>query len=468
MTDTFEVDPLTRIEGMGKIKVEVSDNELQDLKFQITVAPRFFEYLLKGKRAEEAPKLTQRICGICYVSHHLAAVKAIENAYEVKPTKTAVKLRRLMNAGGFVTSHSLHSAFLAVPDLVGLPAEQRNFIGLMSKYPDLGKAALRIHAYGNEVVKATGGRIVHVVTSVPGGQTLAMKEERRRELIEEGKEVLELIKVYADFVFNLFEEDTLVCSQFPDVETNFMALVNGDDDHYDVYDGDARILSGTGKKVAKFNPNKYYEYIQEAVWEHSSTKVPYYKPEGVNGNLRVGPLARLNVASRIPFEVAAEYEERYLKLFPRPCIQVQGFNLARIPELVAAQEEVLQLLEDPGITDTDIRVPVKAKAGEGASFIEAPRGILTHHYVINDQGLITYSNIMAPTTYNHPLIQQDLYENAKLYGSELADPEKRTEACWRLEKIVRAYDPCTSCSVHMVDFDIKVDGTSVEVKEASK
>ncbi|HUV33752.1 MAG TPA: nickel-dependent hydrogenase large subunit, partial [Candidatus Desulfaltia sp.] len=174
---------------------------------------------------------------------------------------------------------------------------------------------------------------------------------------------------------------------------------------------------------------------------------------------------RLNVASRIPFPVAGEYEERYLKLFPRTCLQVQGFNLARIPELVAGQEEVLQMLEDPGITGEDIRVPVKSRGGEGAAFIEAPRGILTHHYVIDDQGLIRYANIIAPTTYNHPLIQQDLYENAKLYAPELADPAKRAEACWRLEKIVRCYDPCTSCSVHMVDFDISVDGSMVEVKE---
>ncbi len=462
-----EIDPLTRIEGMGKIKVEVEDNELKDLKFQVTVAPRFFEYLVTGKRAEEAPRLTQRICGICYVSHHLASVKAIENAWNVTPPETAIKLRRLMNAGGFVTSHSLHSAFLAIPDLIGLPADARNFIALMGEYPEIGKAALKIHAYGNKVVEAVGGRIVQVVTSVPGGQTLGLKEERRRALIEEGEEVLELMKVYADWVFDIYEKDKLVCSQFPDVETNFMALVNGADDHYDIYDGDGKIISGTGKTLEQFNPNYYYNHIQEAVWEHSSTKVPYYKPEGVNGNLRVGPMARLNVASKLPWPVSREYEERYLKLFPRTCLQVQGFNLARIPELIAGQEEVLEMLKDPGITDADIRVPVKSRGGEGASFIEAPRGILTHHYVINDNGLIKYANIMAPTTYNHPLIQQDLYENAKIYATEFAEKEKRDEACWRLEKIVRAYDPCTSCSVHMVNFDVKVDGKRVQVKEAA-
>ncbi len=465
MPETFEIDPLTRIEGMGKIKVEIKDNELHDLKFQVTVAPRFFEYLLLGKRAEEAAKLTQRICGICYVSHHLASVKAIEKAWGVTPTETGVKLRRLMNAGGFITSHSLHSAFLAIPDMAGLNAEDRNFIGLMTKYPDLGKAALKIHAYGNKVVQATGGRIVQVVTSVPGGQTLALKEERRRELHEEGKEVLELIKVYADFVFDLYEKNIPNCEQYPGIETNFMSLVNGPDDHYDIYDGDAKIISGTGKEIARFNPNHYYEHIQEAVWEHSSTKVPYYKPEGVNGNLRVGPLARLNVASMLPWSNALEYEQRYLKLFPKPCVQVQGFNLARIPELLGGIEEVIEMLEDPGITATDTRKTVKPVAGEGAAFIEAPRGILTHHYVIDEKGLIRYTNILAPTTYNHPLIQQDLFNNAKEYASELADPTKRADACWRLEKIVRAYDPCTSCSVHMVDFDITVDGSIVEVKE---
>ena len=465
MSEIVEIDPLTRLEGMGKIKVEIKDNELHDLKFQITVAPRFFEYLLTGKRAEEAPRISQRICGICYVSHHLVSVKAIEDAWGVTPTETAVKLRRLMNAGGFITSHSLHSAFLAVPDFVGLPADARNFIAFMSKYPDLGKAALKIHAYGNKVVQATGGRIVHVVSSVPGGQTLRLKEERRDELLKEGKEVLQLIKAYADFVYDIYEKDNLVCRQFPESETNFMALVSGPKDHWDIYDGDAKIIGPTGKELVRFHPSKYYEYIQEAVWEHSSTKVPYYKPEGMGGILRVGPLARLNVAGSIPFSVAKEYQDRYLKMFPRTCLQVQGFNLARIPELIAGQEEVLAMLEDPGITSEDIRVPVKSRGGEGAAFIEAPRGILTHHYVIDDNGLIRYANILAPTTYNHPLIQQDLYASAKEYAKQIADPEKRANACWRLEKIVRAYDPCTSCSVHMIDFDVTVDGSVVEVKE---
>ena len=465
MSNIVEVDPLTRIEGMGKIKVEIRDKQVQDLKLQITVAPRFFEYLVKGKRAEEAPRLTQRICGICYVSHHLVAVKAIEDAWGVTPPETAILLRRVMNAGGYITSHSLHSAFLAIPDFLGLPPENRNFVALMEKHPEIGKAALKIHAYGNKVVQATGGRIVQVVTSIPGGQTMGLKEQRRDELLEEGKEVMELVRNYADFVYEIYEEDNLVCRQFPEKETNFMALVKGDKNDWDIYDGDGRIISPSGKELARFDTSDYQNHIQEAVWEHSSTKVPYYKPEGVGGIIRVGPLARLNVASQIPFPISNELGNRYLELFPRPCLQVQGFNLARIPELMAGLEETLTLLRDDRILHEDIRVPVKPKAGEGASFIEAPRGILTHHYVIDDNGIIRYSNIIAPTTYNHPLMQQDLLANAKEYSHELADPQRRSEACWRLEKIVRAYDPCTSCSVHMVDFDIMVDGRMVEVKE---
>ena len=175
------------------------------------------------------------------------------------------------------------------------------------------------------------------------GYLPAKREERRRALLEEGREVLGLMEAYADWVFEMFEEDAPICSQFPARETNFMALVNGEDQHYDIYDGHVRIISGSGEELALFHPSRYYDYIREAVWEHSSTKVPYYKPEGANGNLRVGPLARLNVASRMPWPNAREYEERYLKLFPRTCTQVQGFNLARIPELVAAQEEVLSI-----------------------------------------------------------------------------------------------------------------------------
>jgi len=180
------VDPLTRIEGLGRIRLEVEDGALKDLKFQIMVAPRFYEYLLTGKPVEEAPRISQRICGICYTSHHLVSVKAIEDAWGVEPPETAVLLRRAMNAGGFVTSHSLHNAFLALPDLVDLPANARNFVALLGKYPDLGKIAVKIHAYGNKVVEATGGRVVHVVTSVPGGQTSGLSEQRRDELVEEG------------------------------------------------------------------------------------------------------------------------------------------------------------------------------------------------------------------------------------------------------------------------------------------
>ncbi|MHA2394764.1 MAG: nickel-dependent hydrogenase large subunit [Promethearchaeota archaeon] len=227
MNQNFEIDPLTRIEGLGKIKVDIKDGELHDLKFQVTVAPRFFEYLLKGKRVEEAPRISQRICGICYVNHHLVSVKAIEDAWGIEVPDTAEKLRRLMNAGGIITSHALHSVFLAMPDLAGLPAENRNFLALIAKYPDIGKAAMKIHAFGNKVVEATGGRIVHVVTSVPGGQTLSLKEQRKNELLYEAKEILELVKVYGDFAFTLFENDTPVCNQYPSMDTNFMIRTIG-------------------------------------------------------------------------------------------------------------------------------------------------------------------------------------------------------------------------------------------------
>jgi F420-non-reducing hydrogenase large subunit len=460
------VDPLTRIEGLGRIRLEVEDGALKDLKFQIMVAPRFYEYLLTGKPVEEAPRISQRICGICYTSHHLVSVKAIEDAWDVEPPETAVLLRRSMNAGGFVTSHSLHNAFLALPDLVDLPANARNFVALLGKYPELGKIAVKIHAYGNKVVEATGGRVVHVVTSVPGGQTSGLSEQRRDELVEDGEETLELCTKLADFEVDLYERDLPYCEQYPRVETNFMALVNGMD--YDVYDGDCRIISGDGAQLARFKPHDYLDYIEEAVWEHSSTKVPHYKPQGVESILRVGPLSRLNVSEVMPFPVAEEYLNTYLKIFPRPCTQVQAYNLARIPELIAGVEEVLMMLKDDRILSEKTRIPVKSKAGVGAAMIEAPRGTLMHNYEIDERGLLRWVNIIAPTTFNHPLIQQDLYKSASEYAHEFEDEKTRSDACWRLEKIVRAYDPCTSCSVHSLDVDLIVDGRRIEVKEGRR
>jgi len=462
----IEVDPLTRIEGLGKIRLEVEGGALRDLKFQIMVAPRFFEYLLLGKPAEEAPRISQRICGICYTSHHLVSVKAVEDAWGVEPPEAAVMLRRAMNAGGFITSHALHNAFLALPDLVGLPSDARNFVAMMGKHPDIAKLAVKIHAYGNRVVEATGGRIVHVVTSVPGGQTRGLSEQRRDELVEEGEEALDACTRLADFEIDLYERDVPFCGQYPRIETNFMGLVSGEG--YEIYDGDCRIISGRGGELARFDPRDYLDHIEEEVWEHSSTKVPYYRPQGREGILRVGPLSRLNVSGGMPFPVAEEYLTSYLGIFPRTCTQVQAYNLARIPELIAAVEEVLTLLRDDRILSERTRVPARSRAGVGAAMVEAPRGILLHNYEVDGDGIIRWVNIIAPTTFNHPLIQQDLYASAAEHAPEFEDPETRGDACWRLEKIVRAYDPCTSCSVHAIGIDLVVDGRRVEVEEGRR
>jgi len=456
VTETIVINPLTRLEGTGKVKIEVEGGALKDLQFSVAAGPRFFEYLLTNKQAEDAPRISERICGICYVNHHLVSVKAVEDAWGVEVPEVATLLRRTLNAASFITSHALHLAFLALPDL--LPIKNRNVIGVADANPALADVAIQLHEYGNRVVTEIGGRLVHVVTSVPGGQTKGLTGEARYKLLREGRVALGNARKIADAYFGLYEKRANDPAEYMGSDTPYMGLVDKDGG-YELYDGDIRVKNGKGEKLLQFPAQDYYKRLEETTSGHSFTKIQYLKDMGpIGGLMRVGPLPRMNVIDKMRWGTAAEYLKAYEKLFSRPTNDTAAYNLARAVELVASVDEVLDGLANDAITTERTREPVKARAGVGYAFVEAPRGLLHHSYEIDERGIIKAANIVAPTTFNHKSIENNLRQYAAANADALARKSTRQDAMWGIEKIVRAYDPCLSCSVHMVEVDLTVDG----------
>ncbi|MBN1682865.1 Ni/Fe hydrogenase subunit alpha [Candidatus Bathyarchaeota archaeon] len=456
MNEQIVINPLTRLEGTGNVKIEVESGKLKDLQLTIAVAPRFFEYLLLNKPAEDAPRISERICGICYVNHHLVSVKTIEDAWGVTIPEVATLLRRTLNAASFITSHTLHLAFLALPDLI--PIKNRNIVGVAETLPDIADAALRLHEYGNKVVSEIGGRIVQVVTAVPGGMTKGLTGEIRYKLLREGRMALNNVKKFADTIFNIYENRINDPYEYMGLKVPYLGLVNSKGE-YEIYDGDLRIKGNNGNILLQIPPQEYYKYFEETSSGHSFTKITYLKEMGKKTGLnRVGPLARINVVDGFKWQVSTEYLKSYSKLFKRPSDDTAAYNLARTIELVASVEEVLEGLANDIITLERTRIPVKSKEGWGSAFTEAPRGLLHHTYETDANGIIKNVNIVAPTTFNHKSIENNIRIYAEHNIDGLISTDKRSDVLWGIEKIVRAYDPCLSCSVHMVEIDLTIDG----------
>jgi F420-non-reducing hydrogenase large subunit len=266
------------------------------------------------------------------------------------------------------------------------------------------------------------------------------------------------VRKIADAFFGLYEKRANDPSEYMNPDTPYMGLISKKGE-YELYDGDIRVRSGEGKNLLQFPAQEYYKRLEETTSDHSFTKIMYLKEMGSSkGLMRVGPLPRINIIDRMPWNNAAEYLKSYEKFFTRPTNDTAAYNLARTVELVASVEETLDGLSNDAILSERTREPVKPKAGIGYSFVEAPRGLLHHSYEIDEKGLIKGANIVAPTTFNHKSIENNLRLFAEAKVHELEKKSTRNNALWGIEKIVRAYDPCLSCSVHMVEVDLTVNG----------
>jgi F420-non-reducing hydrogenase large subunit len=454
------IDPITRLEGHGNISIFLNDaGEVENAYLKVPEL-RGFEQFCVGRRAELMPILTTRICGVCPVAHHFAAVKALDAAFNVEPPSTAKKLRELMYAGYIIYDHILHFYYLGGPDFIvgpDAPPEKRNILGVIEKAGmEVAKEVIKHRAYGQKITEILGGKATHPVCGLPGGISKALSEENRQEIEKMAASSLN----FAKLTLNIFHDIVLGNSKYVDMiksdaytmKTYYMGLVDANN-KVNFYDGKIRVVDPTGKEFLKFEPKDYTTQIGEHVEEWSYAKFPYLKKVGWkgltsgpdSGVYRVGPLGRLNASNGMATPLAqAEYEEMYKTLGGKPVHGTLAFHWARLIELLYATERALELVRDPEITSTNIRAK-PGEPGEGVGVVEAARGTLYHHYTLDKDALVKDVNMIVATTNNYPAICMSVRDAAKgIIHAGKVDQGMLN----RVEMAFRAYDPCFGCATH--------------------
>jgi len=454
------IDPITRLEGHGKITIFLNDDgNVENAYFQVPEL-RGFEKFCEGRRAEDLPIITTRICGVCPVAHHMAGAKALDAAFNVEPTETAKKLRELEYCGYFIYDHILHFYFLGGPDFVvgpDAPADKRNILGVIEKVgKDVAGEVIKHRAYGQKITGIIGGRPTHPVSAaMPGGIAKAIDEDERQEI----ENMLKSCHEFAKFSLNLFHDIVLknadyvkmITSDPYNLPTYYMGTVD-ENNKMNFYDGKVRVVDPEGKEFVKFGPSEYLDNIEERVEPWTYVKMPYLKKVGWNGFTtgpdsgiyRVGPLGRLNASEGMATPLAhAEYQEMY-KTLGRPVHATLAFHWARLIELMYATERGLELIKDPQITSKNIRNK-PGKPGEGVGIVEAARGTLIHHYKLDENALAKKINLVVATTHNAPGICMSIKNAAQ---GIIKNGEVNDGLLNKVEMAFRAYDPCFACATH--------------------
>jgi F420-non-reducing hydrogenase large subunit len=457
---TITIDPITRLEGHGKISIFLNDQgNVENAYLQIPEL-RGFEKFCEGRRAEDMPIITPRICGVCPVAHHFAATKALDACFSVEPTETAKKLRELMYVGYYIYDHTLHFYFLGGPDFVvgpDAPASERNIFGVLKRVGlDVGREVIKHRAYGQRITEIIGGKATHPTCGVPGGISKGLNEEERNKIEEMARSSVEFAKftlgVFNDVVLKNKQYVEMILSDPYRLDTYNMGLVDADN-HVNFYDGDIRVTDQQGKQFDRFQAGDYLEHIAERVETWTYSKFTYLKKVGwkgvtagpESGVYRVGPLGRLNASEGMATPLAdAEYKRMYETLGGKPVQSTLAFHWARLVELLYAAERAVELSIDPAILKTDLRNPI-GKPGEGVGVTEAARGTLFHHYRLDEDAMVKKANLIVATTNNYADICCSVRDAAKglIKGGEVSDGLLN-----RVEMAFRAYDPCFGCSTH--------------------
>jgi F420-non-reducing hydrogenase large subunit len=457
---TITIDPITRLEGHGKISIFLNEQgNVENAYLQIPEL-RGFEKFCEGRRAEDMPIITPRICGVCPVAHHFAATKALDACFSVEPTETAKKLRELMYVGYYIYDHTLHFYFLGGPDFVvgpDAPASERNIFGVLKRVGlDVGREVIKHRAYGQRITEIIGGKATHPTCGVPGGISKGLNEEERHKIEEMARSSVE----FAKFTLGVFNDIVLKNKQYVDMilsdpyrlDTYNMGLVDSDN-HVNFYDGDIRVTDQQGMEFDRFQAGDYLDHIAERVEPWTYSKFTYLKKVGwkgvtaapESGVYRVGPLGRLNASEGMATPLAsAEYKRMYETLGGKPVQSTLAFHWARLVELLYAAERAVELSIDPAILKTDLRNPI-GKPGEGVGVTEAARGTLFHHYKLDEDAMVKKANLIVATTNNYADICCSVRDAAKglIKGGEVSDGLLN-----RVEMAFRAYDPCFGCSTH--------------------
>ncbi|MCX7019760.1 MAG: Ni/Fe hydrogenase subunit alpha [bacterium] len=451
MPKQIVIDPVTRIEGHGRITIQLGDDGVvQDAHFHVTQL-RGFEKFCEGRPFEEMPSLMARICGICPVSHLIAAAKACDALLAVRIPPTAIQLRRIINMAQIVQSHALSFFHLSSPDLLlGMDFDpvQRNIFGVLQRYPDLARDGIRLRRFGQQIIEWLGGKRIHPSWVVPGGVNEPLTEQRRNQILATIPEALEIIVRTLDWfrtAMGIFQEEIATFANFP---TLYMGLVN-EDGEPDYYDGRLRVVDSAGNVINDgIEAAEYHDYIGEYVEPHSFLKSPFYIPLGYpEGIYRVGPLARLNVADRLNEPKAYEEWSAFRELGRRAVQSSFYYHYARLIEILFCIERLRTRLSRPDILNKHVRAYAEPNSFEGVGMSEAPRGMLLHHYKIDEQGLVTWANLIIATGHNNLAMNRGVLQAAKHFvkGNKIEEPMLN-----RVEAVIRCYDPCLSCSTHAI------------------
>ena len=450
MSKTVVIDPVTRIEGHAKISIFLDDaGEVDDARFHV-VEYRGFEKFCEGRPFTEMAGITARICGICPVSHLLAAAKTGDKILAVKIPPAADKLRRLMNLGQITQSHALSFFHLSSPDfLLGWDSDpaKRNVFGLIEANPDLARAGIRLRQFGQTIIELLGARKIHAAWTVPGGVRSPLSEEGRtwiRERVPESfKTIRTALALFKEMIDGPLREEVNVFGEFPSL---FLGLV-GKDGLWEHYDGKLRFTNSEGQIVADgLSEDDYRDFIGESVEKWSYLKFPYYKPLGYpDGIYRVGPLARVNICARFGTDEADRELQEFRQRADGVATSSFFYHYARLLEILACLERIENLMDDPDIVSDRVRSQAGINQLEGIGVSEAPRGTLFHHYQVDENGLIQKVNLIVATGNNNLAMNKTVTQIAKHYIHDNQIPEGMLN---RVEAGIRCFDPCLSCSTH--------------------
>lgn len=431
---------------------------VDDAQFHVTQF-RGFEKMCEGRPFREMPSLMARICGICPVAHLIAGAKACDRVLAVQIPPTGELIRRIINLGQIIQSHALSFFYLSAPDLVlGMDADpsERNIFGIVKKNPQMARDGIRLRQFGQQIIEKLAGERIHPSWIIAGGVSQPCTPEIREKILSEIPEVQKIIQRNIDwFKTALLQADqravrvTKIREEirtFANFHSLFLGLVN-EDGELDFYDGKIRVVDATGKIVAdKLEPHNYQQYLAEKVEKWSYLKFPYYKPRGYpEGMYRVGPLARLNIIDRCGTPQADQEFSEFRSLSRGSVLSSFYYHYARLIEILFSIEKIEQLLNEPHILDKQVKAIAGSNNAEGVGMAEAPRGTLLHHYYVDEEGIMKSANMIIATGNNNLAMNKGVLQVAKYF---VKGEKIEQGALNRVEAVIRAFDPCLSCSTH--------------------
>lgn len=447
--NTILIDPVTRIEGHAKITLHLgADGRVEDAHFHVTQF-RGFEKFCEGRPFSEMPSLMARICGICPVSHLIASAKACDALLAVRIPPTGDKLRRIFGLAQVLQSHALSFFHLSSPDLLfGMDADpsKRNLFGVHAEAPHLARNGIRLRQFGQQIIERLGGKRIHPAWIVPGGVSEPLSVANRDAILANIPEMLAIAQLTTEWFKGKMETFREEIASFGNFPTLFLGIVK-EDNGLTFYDGKIRVIDAAGNEVTRgLDPSRYEEYLGEKVEPWTYLKSTFYKPKGYpDGIYRVGPLARLNIADRCGTPRADQELAEFHEIQRTAVLSSFHYHYARLIEILYCIERMQQLLSDPEILSKHVRAFARPNSAEGVGVAEAPRGTLIHHYKIDDEGLIRWANLIIATGHNGLAINKSVLQVARHFvkGERLEEGMLN-----RVEAVIRAYDPCLSCSTH--------------------